>query len=121
MTLVLIVEDEETLRRVQAKYLRRVGYEVREAATGPAGVAAALQDPVPDAIVMDIMLPQMDGVAATLALRRDPRMAAVPVVASTGAVLGPLPMEQANFAAVLQKPYDLSVLVKTLREVLPEG
>lgn len=121
MSLVLIVEDEETLRDMQAKFLRRAGFDVREAGTGPAGVRAALEYPTPDVIVMDIMLPEMDGVAATLAIREHPHTAAIPVIASTGTVLGPLPMERAGFVAVLNKPYGFTLLLQTLRQHLPQG
>lgn len=112
--LVLLVDDEETLRKVQAKYLRRKGFEVREAGTGPDGVLAAHLEPRPDVIVMDIMLPGIDGVRATLDLRASEDTAGIPVIASTGTVLGELPMADARFAAVLLKPYDLSLLLETI-------
>jgi CheY-like chemotaxis protein len=116
MSLVLIVEDEETLRTAEAKFLRRVGFDVREAATGREGVEAALTEPVPDAILMDIMLPELNGVQATRLIRENPRTAGVPVIACTGAVLGPVSIETAGFVCVLQKPYSLSDLLTVVRE-----
>jgi CheY-like chemotaxis protein len=116
MSLVLIVEDEETLRHAEAKFLRRVGLEVREAATGREGVEAALTEPVPDAILMDIMLPELNGVQATRLIRENPATARVPVIACTGAVLGPVSIESAGFVRVLHKPYSLSDLLNVVRE-----
>ena len=119
MSLVLIVEDEETLRTAEAKFLRRVGFDVREAATGREGVEAALTEPVPDAILMDIMLPELNGVQATRLIRQDPRTAHVPVIACTGAVLGPLSIESAGFVRVLQKPFTLAALLDVVQAHLP--
>jgi CheY-like chemotaxis protein len=116
--LVLLVDDEDTLRSMQARYLRRHGFDVREAATGPDALDAAAHEPLPDVIVMDIMLPGIDGVRVTIALRQAQATHAIPVIASTGAVLRDLPMAEAGFRNVLHKPYDLSVLLQALQEVL---
>lgn len=116
--LVLVVEDDDTLRTTLQIALRRAGFEVRVAADGPSGVEAALTDPVPDAIVMDIMLPGCNGVEATLQIHEDERAADVPVIVSTGAVLGNIPLEAARFAAVLLKPYPPSDLIETLQQLI---
>ena len=119
MSLLLIVEDEEILRISQARYLRRHGIEVREAATGRQGVAAAFQEPLPDVILMDIMLPELNGVDATRLIGQDPRTAAVPVIGCTGAVLDSVSMDGAGFVRVLHKPFTLVYLLGVLREYLP--
>ena len=116
MSLVLIVEDEEILRISQARDLRRMGFEVREAATGREGVAAAMREPIPDAILMDIMLPELNGVEATRLIRQNPDCAGVPVIACTGAVLGQVPMASAGFVRVLHKPFTLAYLLTVVRE-----
>ena len=116
MSLLLIVEDEETLRTAEAKFLRRVGFDVREATNGREAVEAALQEPVPDAILMDIMLPELNGVQATRLIRENPRSASIPVIACTGAVLGPVSIESAGFVRVLHKPFSLNDLLSTVRE-----
>lgn len=116
--IILIVEDEESLRFAQAKFLRKRGFTVREAATGPAGVDAALEEPVPAVIVMDIMLPGVDGVAATRAIHSNPRTADVQVIASTGAVLGQIGLESARFLRVLHKPYPLGELCAAVEEAM---
>jgi CheY-like chemotaxis protein len=112
--LVLLVDDEDTLRSTQARYLRRHGYEVREASSGPDALAAAALAPLPDVIVMDVMLPGMDGVAVTVNLRASQATRGIPVIASTGAILRELPFEAAGFASVLLKPYDLRELLQAI-------
>ncbi len=65
---ILVVDDEPTIREVVRKYLEQDGFKVVEAATGPAAVAALRAEP-PDLIVLDIMLPGLDGLSITRSLR----------------------------------------------------
>ncbi len=80
MTTVLVVDDDPTVREVVATYLRRDGLEVLEAADGPAALAAdaAAQ---PDLVVLDLMLPGLDGLEVFRRLRA--RRGGVPVVMLT--------------------------------------
>jgi DNA-binding response OmpR family regulator len=57
---VLVVEDEPTIAEIVARYLERAGYETRTAADGPSALAAAFEAR-PDLVVLDIMLPGLDG------------------------------------------------------------
>ena len=65
---ILVVDDEPTIREVVRKYLEQEGFKVVEAATGPAAVDALRAEP-PDLIVLDIMLPGLDGLSITRSLR----------------------------------------------------
>src|SRR5215471_17276014 len=70
--LVLLVDDEPIVAEVVGRYLRRDGFAVRSASTGPEGLAAGLvSDPAdaPQAIVLDVMLPGMDGLEVCRRLR----------------------------------------------------
>jgi DNA-binding response OmpR family regulator len=70
--LVLVVDDEPIVAEVVGRYLRRDGFAVRSASTGPEGLAAGLvSDPAdaPQAIVLDVMLPGMDGLEVCRRLR----------------------------------------------------
>ena len=71
---ILVVDDEPTIREVVRRYLEQDGFKVVEAATGPRAVEAVQAQP-PDLIVLDIMLPGLDGLAITRSLR-DPAEAA---------------------------------------------
>ena len=82
MTLVLIVEDNPINRDVLGRRLERRGYSIRFAEDGPSGIAAA-KTLMPDVILMDIGLGEMDGCEATRRIRADPETAALPIIALT--------------------------------------
>src|SRR5213595_2554843 len=65
---LLVIEDDENISTAIGEYFNRAGYEVRTAEDGVAGVQAALTDR-PDAVVLDLMLPKMDGLAVCRELR----------------------------------------------------
>lgn len=67
---ILVVDDEATIREVVRRYLEHDGFAVREAANGEAALAAVQRQP-PDLIVLDLMLPGIDGLSLTRRLRRD--------------------------------------------------
>jgi two-component system response regulator ResD len=67
---ILVVDDEPTIAEVVARYLVRAGYETHTAADGPSAVAAATVRR-PDLVVLDIMLPGLDGLEVMRRLRRD--------------------------------------------------
>jgi two-component system, cell cycle response regulator DivK len=80
--LVLIVDDNEKNLRLARDVLRFAGFRTVEAATGSEGVARAIEE-LPDVILMDIRLPDMDGTEAARQLKDDERTAGIPVVALT--------------------------------------
>ena len=67
---VLVVDDEPSIVDAVATALRYEGFDVREAVTGRAALAAAQEDP-PDLVVLDVMLPDLDGLEVTRRLRAD--------------------------------------------------
>jgi two-component system alkaline phosphatase synthesis response regulator PhoP len=67
---ILIVDDEESILNLVSSYLRPEGYEVYTASDGPTGLKAA-QAYMPDLVVLDIMLPGMDGIELLSRLRRE--------------------------------------------------
>ena len=83
---VLIVDDFSDNREMYAEYLRVVGFRVDEAANGREALEKAMAAP-PDAVVMDLSLPEVDGWEATRRLKSDPRTRHVPVIAVTGHAL----------------------------------
>lgn len=80
--LVLIVEDNEKNLKLTRDLLQVKGYRTIEAADAGTGIALA-REHVPRVVLMDIQLPDMDGVAALAELRADPRTASIPVIAVT--------------------------------------
>lgn len=86
MTRILIVEDNELNRDMLSRRLVRRGYEVLCAVDGPNGIMMARQA-LPDIILMDVALGQMDGWEATAAIRADPATAHIPIIALTAHAL----------------------------------
>ena len=87
MPSILLVEDNEENRDMLGRRLKRHGFDVCFAVDGASGVRMAIEDR-PDLILMDIALgPDMDGWEATRRIKRDPRTAAIPVIALTAHAL----------------------------------
>jgi DNA-binding response OmpR family regulator len=82
MSLVLLVEDEETLRKVLRNLLERDGFEVAEAADG-AEALSAVDRLSPDAVVLDLNLPVLDGYDVLSRLRTRSTSATLPVLVLT--------------------------------------
>jgi two-component system cell cycle response regulator DivK len=83
---VLLVEDNEDNRIIYATALRYAGYLVLEAITGTEGVRQAREE-LPDLILMDISIPELDGWEATAILKADPATRHIPIVAVTAHAL----------------------------------
>ena len=79
---VLVVEDEPDIRDLLAFHLERGGYQVTRAATGPEALRQLRAAP-PDLVVLDLMLPEMDGLEVCRRLRADPATAGLPVIMLT--------------------------------------
>ncbi len=82
MLRVLIIEDLPVNMLLMVAILQRAGHEAIEAGTAAAGIALARAQQ-PDVILMDIQLPDMDGLAATRLIKADPVLRAIPVIAVT--------------------------------------
>jgi CheY-like chemotaxis protein len=79
---VLVVEDDRDIRQILRLMLEVAGYRVIEAENGIDGIEAARQYE-PDAILMDMSLPFMDGCQCSRRIRQNPRLATVPIIACT--------------------------------------
>ncbi|MBN1485011.1 MAG: response regulator, partial [Chloroflexia bacterium] len=79
---VLLIDDDPTARDLVSRYLGRQGFAVTTASDGPAGLQLARQLR-PDAIILDVLLPDMDGWAVLRALQASPELASIPVIVAT--------------------------------------
>lgn len=86
MKRILVVEDHEDNRRIVRDLLSTAGYQMIEAVTGTEGVAKAVSE-VPDLILMDIQLPEIDGYEAARRIKTVPALEAVPIIALTSFAL----------------------------------
>jgi DNA-binding response OmpR family regulator len=79
---VLVVDDDPDVRRLVEMKLRLEGVDTSLACNGIEALAA-MDDADFDLVILDIMMPEMDGIEACLKLRRDPRFAAIPILMLT--------------------------------------
>lgn len=117
---VVIIDDEEDIRSVASMSLGILGgIEVVEAEGGRDGIAKAAAEQ-PDAILLDAMMPEMDGPATLEALRNNPDTASIPVIFLTAkAIRSEVDKLRAMGAAgVLSKPFDPTTLATQVREIL---
>ena len=112
---ILIVEDEPKNLKLVSDLLQRFGYVTIEATDGEQGVELA-KARKPDLILMDIMLPKMDGLEATRILKADATTRNIPVLALTSyAMAGDKErMLQAGCDGYLTKPIDIKEFLKTV-------
>jgi CheY-like chemotaxis protein len=122
VTLVLIVDDNETNRKLARDVLRVAGFETLEAATGAEAIAFAAER-LPDVILMDLRLPDMNGTVAARRLRDELQTASIPVVA-----LSSLPvegggewLEASGFAGWLEKPIQVTEFPDQVRRYCAEA
>ncbi|MGA7884124.1 MAG: response regulator [Acidobacteriaceae bacterium] len=117
---VLIIDDEEDIREVAALSLETVaGWEVLMAGSGAAGIARA-EEQQPDAILLDVMMPGMDGPTTFRELRANPKTAQIPVILLTAKVQS---ADQKRFsdlgvAGVMFKPFDPLTLAGDIANAL---
>ena len=122
MSTILIVEDNEKNMKLVRDVLRNKGYATLEAATGGEGVRLALAQR-PDLVLMDIQLPDIDGIAALLEIRKDASLDVMPVIAVSASVM---PDDQhkivtSGFDAFITKPISLRPFLDTVQRLLAEG
>ena len=117
---VLLIDDEDDIRKVARLSLARVGkMEVVDAAGGLEGVRRA-EDESPDVILLDVMMPGLDGPSTLAALRSNAKTAGIPVVFLTAKAM-PAEIERLRslgVKGVLIKPFDPMTLPAQLRAVL---
>ena len=122
MKKILIVEDNEKNMKLVRDILRHQGYETLEAVNGLDGVRLAEQQQ-PDLVLMDIQLPDIDGIEALGRIRADRSLDGVPVLAVSASVM---PDDQqkiisSGFDAFITKPINLKQFVETVQRFLQNG
>lgn len=122
MRRILIIDDEDDIREVAALSLEATaGWEIVAASSGTEGMKAAA-DPRnrPDAILMDVMMPGMDGPTTFRQMQLNPEISTIPVLLLTAKVQG---VDQRRFAdlgvaGVLFKPFDPLTLAQQISYAL---
>jgi CheY-like chemotaxis protein len=117
---VLVVEDDQDLREIITMTLESRGHHV--AAVSDGGQALAWlrdHDPMPCLVLLDLMMPGMNGFELSATMHADPALSAIPVVVITGAPLLAKQRSSELHAEVLSKPIELALLVSTVRRFCP--
>ncbi|HSQ41848.1 MAG TPA: response regulator [Fibrobacteraceae bacterium] len=118
---ILIVDDNHLIRFTTSLLMKQVGLQSLQASSGGEGLAMA-KTSKPDAILLDIMMPDMDGWEVLDALNQDPDLAKIPVILFSA-------LDQQTFAGhdmspsiktILHKPFHLDQLLMALRIALPD-
>jgi two-component system, cell cycle response regulator DivK len=122
MARILVVEDNEANQELITRFLRREGYEVFQAADGVTGVALAMGK-LPDLILMDLSLPELDGWEATRQIRANPVTATIPIIALTAHAFAEdvINALQAGCNQYETKPLVYGRLIKKIRALLNPG
>ena len=122
MKTILIVEDNEKNMKLARDILRAKGYATLEAVNGEDGVRMALEHK-PDLVLMDIQLPDINGIQAFQRIRANADTADTPVVAFTASVTlnDRSRINDAGFSGFLGKPINLKEFLETVRRVLEDG
>ena len=117
---ILIIDDEDDIRRISRLALGRVGgMDVVDASSGDAGMALALTE-MPDAILLDVMMPGRDGPGTLALLKAEPRTAHIPVIFLTAKAMSTEVdrLRALGAAGVLTKPFDPMSLAASVRAIL---
>lgn len=111
---VLIIEDDAEIRACIAEALAYDGYTVAEAANGLEGLRQALSRR-PDLIILDLMMPTMNGWQFRAAQKRDPKLSDIPVIVIS-AVAVEAAGSMADVAARFAKPFDFATLLAAVEQ-----
>lgn len=109
---VLVVDDDADIREVLAEILTTRGYAVDAAESGEAALRALRAGPLPDLILLDLRMPDMNGWEFRRAQKGDPNLASVPVLVLSGGRIGSEKDPEIDAADVIAKPVDLEELAR---------
>lgn len=113
---ILVVDDDALIRDLLLEFLQMDGYAVRTAAHGREALELARRER-PDLVLLDLMMPEMDGQQFVQACRQEPGLAGMPIVLMSAAPdAGQISM-QIGARACLPKPFDLDLLAGMLEHL----
>jgi excisionase family DNA binding protein len=118
--LVLVVDDDAGVREVVRINLEMEGYTVREAANAEEGLSA-VEDDAPDLILLDVMMPEVDGWEMLRRVQERHGIGSIPVVMFSGQLEGTAARDAARRGAqaFVGKPFDLRALIEQTKQIVP--
>ena len=116
MTAVMIVEDDDEIRELLAEMLADRGFLVSTARHGKDALELLRTKPPPNIVLLDLMMPVMDGWQMRAEMLADPKLAGIPVIIVSGAADLQDGSEMLKAARVLTKPVKWPVLLESVRD-----
>jgi CheY-like chemotaxis protein len=116
---VLVVEDDDDIREVMELLLSAEGFHVDVAKDGLDALEKLEPDQKPPLILLDMMMPRMDGEAFINAVRNQPALAATPIVVISGNAAAREKADRLRASACLVKPFELEELLSLVRRLMP--
>jgi twitching motility two-component system response regulator PilH len=122
MARILIVDDSPTQLLSLKRVVEKLGHATLTAEDGSAGVEVAKRE-VPDLILMDVVMPNLNGFQATRSISKDPKTAHIPVILVTtkGQETDKIWGMRQGAKAYVTKPIDEKELVQAINDLLPKG
>ncbi|WP_433934280.1 response regulator [Sorangium cellulosum] len=114
---ILVVEDDLDIRSILSQLLMFEGYDVEEAADGAEALALLRRDQAPALILLDLMMPVMDGWQLRAELQRDPALASIPVVIVSADVRAEQEASRLRVAGLLKKPLQIEPLLELVHRI----
>jgi CheY-like chemotaxis protein len=117
---VLLVDDDPLIHRLYRPHLERAGYQVVSASSGLQAIELASRE-VPQVIVMDIMMPEMDGLSAIREIRQDEATKNIPVIVITANPQYHLSQQESQWAGAscfLTKPFSPASLLSAIQRLV---
>jgi CheY-like chemotaxis protein len=111
---VLIVEDEQETRELTAEVFRAHQFQVL-LADSVAAASRILEEVKPSMVLLDVAMPDGDGLGLLRRMKRDPNLAGISVVLVTGVPRGALPDDASLAIAVIRKPFDVPKLAQLIQ------
>jgi len=112
--MILIVDDEPDILESLAEFFQDEGYSVTTAPDGAAGLESLSKDPLPCVVILDLLMPGVDGHEMYQRMRQDPRLSEVPVIISTSD-----PRRAPPGVLTMKKPVSLTRLLSAVRQYCP--
>jgi DNA-binding response OmpR family regulator len=116
MKTIVIVDDEFGLADVLAATLSDIGFRVLSATNGNQGLEV-MAEHSPDLVILDYMMPLLDGAGVLKAMRADPRLAAVPVIMISAVPESVVRARCQGYSSFLRKPFDFEALLTAVERV----
>lgn len=117
MPRLVLADDDPNITGLVARYLQMEGFEVETVGNGAEAVDKVLADP-PDLVLIDIMMPEVDGLQATRRMREEKSLAKMPILVFSALSEKQDEVDEAGADGLITKPYNLPDLVSRIRSAL---